>query len=331
MTTRTQPLVWTHETVSFKNFTSDAAPLEEGVTATYDLDPEHQRDVVHSNAWQAQVVDTALTFGTIPTVYFHTRLNSDGISIKESLDGKQRCMSVVNFLRGAYSMALPQFGHPKPVKFHQLERRHQQQVEDCKLDIKICTQELTPQEIKKFFNRAQQTKKTTTGEFLNSCTSSWRKEAYKRSRDRIAPFLDRIGGDGARHAHLEMFARIWYAFESYGHPEGARAFFTTPKKLQAFWEAPAPTEDSVDAFMASLKIIDVIGQVGVPGISAHATYVPIYRYILEYGYSDGQLDNAEVTSLARLVTQPNVFNHVNGNHDAAQQRFNTLCLRLGKN
>ena len=43
--------------------------------------------------------------------------------------------------------------------------------------------------------------------------------------------------------------------------------------------------NEVDAFMASLKIIDVIGQVGVPGISAHAQDIaqsgaPLYDHFV---------------------------------------------------
>ena len=108
----------------------------------YELNPEHQRDVVHDDIWQSGIINSALSIGDIPQVYFHTVIKEDGSSIRESLDGKQRCMSIIRFIDNKYKF------NPKSIvwdinqnmvgKYYKdLTPVDKQKVDRCKIDCKI--------------------------------------------------------------------------------------------------------------------------------------------------------------------------------------------------
>ena len=85
-----QRITWNDQTVSFGYFASQVG------AGRIDLDPAHQRGVVHDTEWQSLVLHSGIVEGDIPEVYFHERGDT---KIWESLDGKQRSSAVVGYLR----------------------------------------------------------------------------------------------------------------------------------------------------------------------------------------------------------------------------------------
>ena len=59
-----QRITWNDQTVSFGYF---ASQVEAG---RIDLDPAHQRGVVHDTDWQSLVLHSGILEGDIPEVYF---------------------------------------------------------------------------------------------------------------------------------------------------------------------------------------------------------------------------------------------------------------------
>jgi hypothetical protein len=333
-------LVWSPLVVTFKDFTSGVRP-DEGKPATYDLDPIHQRNVVHTDEWQADIIDSGLRFGMIPTVYFHTRVTPEGRKIKESLDGKQRCSAVVRFLSNEFRIKLPEHNITIPTYFKDLPEQLRYQIEDCNLDLKICSTTLAKQQIEDFFNRAQKTKKTTPGEFLNSCTSSYRRRVLDANSERVTALCELLS-PGTRHDHVAMFGRLWFAFKSSRPgPSGPsyRPFYAkdTPT-LKAFWmEEDAQDHADEASFLSSLDLLKHISAMGCPrpkGSIPQGTYIPLYKFLLEhYFQKDNEVAQQTLEDLRALFkAEPNVFGtHTAGSGVAeANERFERLKFRLGK-
>ena len=333
--------VWTTVSVTFKDFTAGVRP-EEGRPATYDLDPIHQRNVVHTDKWQADIIDSGLRFGMIPTVTFHTRVAADGRNTKESLDGKQRCSAVVRFLSNEFRIRLPDHGVTRLTYFKDLPDLLRYRIEDCTLDLKICSTTLTDQEIKDFFNRAQETKKTTPGEFLNSCITSYRRRVFYANDDLVSARCHLLS-PGTRHDHVAMFGRLWYAFKSFLQPAlpgGSRPFYArdTPT-LQAFWMTEdAEDHDTESAFLESLDLLIDISAIGCPrhhGAVAQCSYIPLYRFLTEFCFRKDDTEARQTLAALKALfhAEPCVFGSgaagAQGDKEA-KHRFNLLKLRLGK-
>jgi hypothetical protein len=67
------------------------------------LDPDHQRNVTHDNQWKSQILHSQIYERDIPDVYFHPCENEDGSRRYDSLDGKQRCSAIVDYIENKYS------------------------------------------------------------------------------------------------------------------------------------------------------------------------------------------------------------------------------------
>jgi len=211
---------WRQQAVTFKNFHDD---WKRGI---YDLDPRHQRNVVHNDKWKGDIIKSAIQFNDIPLVRFHQRIQSDGTHRWESLDGKQRCSAIIEFMNGDYSIEFSWTGWPK-VKTHykELSAGQKQRIDELNLDMKLLPETLSNEEISQYFQWAQNTKTTSLGEFLNSTLHSQFGEKLNHfiSKDQSATDktkgclltalneLKPIGGVD-RHQHLEITARLLYSY-----------------------------------------------------------------------------------------------------------------------
>ena len=326
---------WTTVSVTFQDFTNGVRPRE-GKPPIYDLDPSHQRDVVHTDAWQGEIIDSGLRFGMIPTVYFHPRKSKEtGKTVKESLDGKQRCMAVVRFLSGDFRIKLPNFGITTLTKFEDLPEDLRFRIEDCTLDLKISSRTLTEPEIKEFFNRAQKTIKTSPGEFLNSCTTSVCRQIYDANEEYLSALCLLIS-PGTRHDHVSMFCRLWVAYDSMKNPKTS-FYAKDTATLERFWTTKTDSDpEDIAVFLESISILRIIHNLGLPrprGSLPQCTYIPIYRFLLEF-YFKKEPASAEqtLTALQGLFSaEPDVFGQVQGSGETeARGRFNLLKIRLGK-
>lgn len=141
------------------------------------MDPEHQREIVHTSEWQGEIIVSALTEGCIPEVYFDKFTKDDGCVVKRSLDGKQRCMAVYNFMTN--NISFPKKTEDERLKeaagkyYKDLSPRMRSIIDNLNIQAKVSERTLTNDEIWRFFNKRQVSKKTNLGEFLNSCLSSY--------------------------------------------------------------------------------------------------------------------------------------------------------------
>ena len=159
-------MTWTKETLTFKNFFNS---FEDGL---YNLNPEHQRDVVHNDEWKSGIIRSSLKFGDIPPVYFHTKTDDTNLNTYDSLDGKQRCSAIIEYMKNEfeYKCTYPESFYRK--KYDQLSSVDKQKFNNCKIDTKIHNTEMSLEDIQEFFADRQSHKTTTLGEHLNSMVAS---------------------------------------------------------------------------------------------------------------------------------------------------------------
>lgn len=85
----------------------------------------------------------------------------------ESLDGKQRCNAILRFMRNELAVEFENWTeYDGEVMLFQLQPYHQQIIENLTIDFKLLHETLNDDEIRRFFQCAQQTKITTNGEHL---------------------------------------------------------------------------------------------------------------------------------------------------------------------
>lgn len=90
-----------------------------------DLNPWYQRRSVWSPAQKSYLINSLLEQKPIPAIYVRHSLDLErSKSIKEVVDGQQRCRSIIGFTLDDFSSKHP--GHDKKVKFSQLKRDEQQ-------------------------------------------------------------------------------------------------------------------------------------------------------------------------------------------------------------
>ena len=316
--------VWETRDTTFADFTAQSGRGE------WVLDPEHQRDVVHNDTWKSGVINSALKIGDIPQVYFHTVTDEEGLSFYESLDGKQRCSAIVDFLEGRYAFTpetaiLEQHEECVGKTFSEFPALARQQLSRTKLSCKIFTRTMTDEEISEFFLIRQVTKVTTAGEKLNAqLKSRIRPQATEMlSRRGVMTALDLVKKAGNRKAHVELLARLMFAHR---HPDIAD-LDPSPKDLTDWW-------GRADQFHADeLNLIEALIQrmvtlvLAVPAgwcWSKHAktTLLPVYNILQKYCTGENSEAGFE-TMTARLSTgQENAFVDilVAGDHDVTNRR-----------
>jgi hypothetical protein len=192
----TKPKSFTTINISAKTFVDQVQDL------TYDLNPEHQRDVVHNDAWQSEVVKYLMDGKPLGCPEFDTVLDQDGIPKYRSLDGKQRCSAIVRFMTNQYPFKSNIPGI-KGKYFKEWPREWRVHLERSQFAICQSEDTFSDKEVSEFFMTKQNTKSTKTGEKLNSINSS-RIKLCRGIASRV-PFQKT-----ERHADLEMTCRMIY-------------------------------------------------------------------------------------------------------------------------
>ena len=289
-------ITWTDQTVSFGYF---ASQVEAG---RIDLDPAHQRGVVHDTDWQSQVLHSGIIEGDIPEVYFHERGRGQngGDKIWESLDGKQRSSAIVGYLRDEYPYSASEPEEMTGRKFSDLSDSLQNMLkESCTLRIRIAKQTLTDAQIERFFQKRQNTKRTTPGEHLNSCITSPLLKPLRAllQEEGVAAHMATISRVNKREGHLEMLTRI---ARCYGEEE--KVDCSAPALVGWF------TSDGVDADLEMMqqlirKTLDVLAGASIAHKSSKAIYLAVAHYLVTDCAEDDQVEGMESIFVQNEVEQ----------------------------
>ena len=127
---------------------------------SYDIEPEHQRNVVHNLSWKQDLIKSVFTNGLIPTTYWHIVTDENGSSMYENLDGKQRISTLVEYKNNKFEY--------NGQYYKDLSVSHKNYYNMFTINLGICDRELNNEEKHEIFEKLQITKKTSLGEVLNS-------------------------------------------------------------------------------------------------------------------------------------------------------------------
>lgn len=131
-----------------------------GQGENYDIDPEHQRNIVHTGQWKAAIIESVFTTGCIPPTFWHP--NKDDPDKYDSVDGKQRCAAFLEYVGGSAKWKW------RGKSFNKLDASLQKKIRNFELILMKSNRTLTADELRDTFQRFQITKKTTLGEVWNA-------------------------------------------------------------------------------------------------------------------------------------------------------------------
>jgi len=137
----------------------------------YDLNPPHQRNVVHNDKWKSELIDSIFLSKPLGHPEFDTVICSrTGLRKLRSLDGKQRCSTPWELIKGKF-VYKGIFPPCRGKLFKDWPQIWQQELLNANINIIYTNETLTDDEVTKHFRLKQETKKTSTGETLNSVLS----------------------------------------------------------------------------------------------------------------------------------------------------------------
>lgn len=195
--------------VSVKTFVDGC---EQGL---YDLNPQHQRNVVHNDKWQSDIVLSVFHGMPLSTPEFdtcqHTKGDNIGCEYFRSLDGKQRLSSIARMVHGDYPMVCND-KLLKPLINGKTFDEWPVICQNCFLNkqfsIAITEAKLTDEEVSSYFDKKQNTKKTSTGEAFNAILTP--RVDIIRNMTRTLPYPEYKVSNDKRHVLLELTTRsIW--------------------------------------------------------------------------------------------------------------------------
>lgn len=278
--TQQQIRSWTTQCVSYRNFDADQK------RGMYNLEPEHQRHNVHDHHWQQDIITSSLEFGCIPAPIFHQRTIPNGTIQWESLDGKQRCNAILRFMRNELAVEFENWTeYDGEVMLFQLQPHHQQIIENLTIDFKLLHETLNDDEIRRFFQCAQQTKITTNGEHLNSDLSSPKRKAVTDLLVTTSPFTEimkKIQPTNTRFNHLEIAAELLHCFDACVY--GRETFDVTPQILKQWWKEGGMVirEPMWKDFVSSaICVMTCLDEASIKNKMSKTTFLPVYKFILE--------------------------------------------------
>ena len=258
--------IWQTSSETFDTFQMKHAKGE------YNLDPSHQRGVVHNNEWKQEILSSALIDGDIPEVYWHP--SEDGERL-ESLDGKQRCSAIIQYMNNEYKYMLKDVEGMHGKKFEDLEKHLKREIEKCTIKMSISNRRLTDEEVGRFFKRRQKTKTTTCGEHLNSSLESkWRKVAIQWEEDYTTKLTEALWNvHSRRYEIMERIAQIIYVSCEDGvkgrecdnsiKEQAERKYDVSSDKLKNWWSTSQISESKREA---ARKLLETVIRIQSGGI-----------------------------------------------------------------
>ena len=294
-------ITWNDQTVTFGDFVSQ---VDAGII---DLNPAHQRGVVHDRTWMSDVLHSGLYEGDIPEVYFHQRIGRGGTEIRESLDGKQRCSAVVDYLGNKYAYTASEPAYMTGRKFSELDEKQQTDLKyKCTLRLRNAQQTLTDEQIQRFFQKRQMTKRTTTGELLNSCITS---PLLKPFRDMLSEsdtqtHIRAIVRTNNRDSDLEIVTRIARCYQQDDKID------CSPGALIG-WFVSDGIEDDLDPMMDLVrKTLELLSESQLKAKGSKANYLAVAQHIVTECLDSDQdpdgggltFDEEEINALLETIT-----------------------------
>lgn len=314
-------ITWKTQDISLHNFLNDFN------CGRYVLNTEWQRGDVHNIKWKQEVIQSLIEFNLVPTVYFQP--SEKRSAIQESIDGRQRCEAILQYLNNKYEVACELWGN-KSLLYQDLPEDIQDDISMLTIPISISSRTLTKNEIAKLFSRLQQTKKTTMGEHLNSKVFALSREFIKDilniHEDTISGFITKD-----RYNHIEFVLRCMYLFVNFNESvvrQKKIIMDTTPKRLNEFYETLELNDNEKESFVFLFKkLIQILLAISTTTnyrVSTKGTYLSIFRLLLEYQTHEYTTVFFIQQLKKCLGSDEMLSNKVGGEHNSCEKTYQKL-------
>jgi hypothetical protein len=270
--------VWEKQSFTNINFFRDCK-----LSGLYELNPEHQRNVVHDEQWMVGVLHSSFYFKDIPTVYFYKKPYSNGTFVNVSLDGKQRCSAIIGYMsdKFRYTETFP----PEMTNklYSELDTISKHKFDNNLVDAKIYQGDMTNIQISNFFQRHQVTKLTNLGEMLNSCLTSELRHTLNhilQNDTTLLYYLARLKKKTQRFEHLDILARMAFVFRN---PEAVND--PSNEEIYTWWKTESfDKEDSKDFASAATKVCKILSRSDIKYASSRGIYMSFMKFIVLHPY-----------------------------------------------
>jgi len=301
-----------NESVSIRNLVRDCE------SGAYNLNPDHQRNVIHSAGWKRDIIDSLINVGDIPGVYFHP---TNRIKTKfDSLDGKQRCSAIVECANDALKY--------DGKFFSKHDEEFRAKLLNTKVSVKSATRTLDDNEIEKFFLSRQYASNTKLGEKLNSQITTKTRQyllgilgCEEKANSPLHCNLVHVKRSNNRFEHLEIMSRLMYCQINHGEGkidlDGEKKFIT--------WFNNEKCHSDTGVFKANIYILfQLLVSLNIPYSGSKTVYLPIFAAILK--------DSQHADNIRDYYSKGNKFNFkaVGGSHTSAFDRYIDIITTLSK-
>ena len=318
---------WKTETKTFNDLHSQIC------SGLFNLDPQHQRNVVHNDDWKSNIIHSVVYDQDIPDVYFHPCMLPDGTLRNDSLDGKQRCSAIVDFLNGKFKYAnnepYNENGTPlwKGKYFSELMPGVQSFLKnECSIKVRIATRMLLPDEIESFFQKRQETKKTVAGEHLNSCISSNINECIKKyvaDPENESKMKDAGFNSNDRFQYTEALAFMLRVYKHYTDD----TIDCSAAKIREWFSDPRNQDlDEINkAFELVDRVLEILTVIKIAnGNGKKNAYRSLASYLMNYCWvkDSEEFDDEKIQHIKNTLSDCETINlpKVDGNHGWGGQR-----------
>ena len=129
---------------------------------TYDIHPEHQRDIVHDYKWREDIINSIFETGCIPPTFWHPVFDDKIITEYVNIDGKQRCNAFAEYILGTSEWKWC------GKRFNELDISIQRRIQNFEVTLMKSHRTLTSDEIQQTLKCLSRTKQTKRGEVFHS-------------------------------------------------------------------------------------------------------------------------------------------------------------------
>lgn len=250
---------------------------------TIDLNPVHQRGLVHSRQWQEGIIGSIFVIKMIPPVYFHSVCKEDGRFVKENIDGKQRLTAILQYCDNEYKYTLDDVPDLKNRYFRDLTPAMQHTILQFQISVMTYKCELDKSQIEYMFDRFNDMKPARIGEKLNACLNG---EAH--------PFVKQIVDEGVvnaiqptdtRNQRMECAIRIAHMVQ-----EDSPKMLTNDALYDWFHKTSPFTADDADHLRTRIRdVSDLMKDLELKNRNAKANYLAVTWFLMKEDAADVDL------------------------------------------
>ena len=289
---------------------------------TYMLNPPHQRNVVHNDKWQSDIISSVMRGFPLGSPEFdsciYTEGENCGLTYFRSLDGKQRLSSIYRFIKNEYIYDgdIPGLSGKRYKDWPKLCRL---ELERSNISITVTKQTLSDEEVTNYFNKKQNTKKTSSGESFNAVLTE-RADTCKKICENTA-FPQKCRDTNKRFNLLEIIVRLCYVQHALN--KGITNIDPNKKTLIQFLNDEDSSSDTSSFEKYSERINFIINIVAsfkekMQGPWKKTFLIPLMVLYCKY---ESQHENIKLFIKTKIEGNNNFYpEKVGGNHNASSKR-----------